>query len=124
MEVGNLLSPLHSLVLPDSNNKPFPFPLFSPFERSNRQGSIWGYPLQHLANLRVKLRLHAMGILEMPSKLVGNVLHFDILLQRWQDLGGLQDMQFLDRVGVDPFLNPTVDGREVRRCSNDLACGD
>ena len=54
-----------------------------------------------------------MLVLEVAAKFLGNVLHVEILLQRRQDLRGLQDMELLDGVGIDPFLDPAPDGWEV-----------
>lgn len=61
-----------------------------------------------------------MFINEVSAESFGDVLHIDVLLQCRQNLGGLQDVELLDRVGVHPFLDPGPDGRKVGRCSYDL----
>lgn len=123
MEAGNFIPPWLSLVVPSRNNVPFTFAQFNPLQRPLRQRGVWRQPFQHLADLRVKIRLHAMVVLEFSAESAGYILHFDVLLQRGQNLGGLQDVQFLDSVRIDPSFDPPPDSWEEGRCPNDLVYG-
>lgn len=64
--------------------------------------------------------MYTVFVLKVSAELLGDVLYFEILLQSRQDFRGLQDVEFLDGVGVDPFFNLALDAWEIGRGSNNL----
>ena len=71
-------------------------------------------------DLFIKLGLHAYFEVELAAVLSRNICHVNERFERTVHLAGRYDLQLGHCHGIDPFLNPAEDGRDVRRGANHL----
>lgn len=60
-----------------------------------------------------------MLIIKLAPTFRWKVLNIDMLQYCRQHFNRRQDLQLVDSVGVNPFLDPTPDCREIRRRTNE-----